>query len=101
MKRKGTLLTPCESSKKHKSEDTQVNNVYNFFNLSFPDRSSAIKENISLPNSFYNLEHIEKINIFKNVILQFHGWYLTDEIEFYNKNYEYSYFNDEIKSKML
>ena len=75
---------------KDKNEDTQQ---FKFFNLSFPDRSSDIKENISLPNSFYNLEHIEKMNIFKNVILQFHGWDLTDEIDFYNKEYEYSYFN--------
>ena len=100
MKRKGTLLTSCKSGKKHKSENTQVDNLYKFFNLSFPDRSSAIKENISLPNSFNNLEQFEKMNIFKNVISQFHGWDITDEIEFYNKDYEYSYFNDEIKSNV-
>ena len=99
MKRKSSLLNLSES-KKHKSEDIQSGNLYKFFNCRLSNnRLSAIKENISLPNLFDNLNQFEKMNIFKNVISQFHGWSLTDEIEFYNEDHVYFYFDNQIHTE--
>jgi len=86
MKRKGGLLNVCKNGKKHKSND----NLYKFINLAFADKQSAIKENISLPDNFDKLNQLEQMKVFKNIISQFHGWDIYDEIEFYNKDYEYS-----------
>ena len=67
--------------------------LYKFDNFAFPDRSSAIKENIELPDNFDNLNQFEKMKIFTSIISNFHGWDIYDEIEFYNKKYKYIMYN--------
>lgn len=73
--------------------------LYKFDNYAFGDRTSAIKENVRLPNNFDNLTEIEKVKIFKNVIVNFHGWDMNDEIEFYNESDRYIMYNGVINKE--
>lgn len=93
MKRK-SITSLFKSYKKIKTENNE--NFYTVHNLLFPDRPSAIKENIYLHN-FERLNKVEKLDMFKNIISQFYGWNILDDIEFYNKDYKYTCYDGEIE----
>ena len=54
--------------------------MYTFDNIEFPDIPSAIKRNIKLPETFEILSDNEKVQIIKDIISEFYGWDIEDEI---------------------